>query len=191
MSSTSSLSDAASSLLAPLSKEDFSLVSFVRVLERNDGLPEGVHLAYPCRSKIWHHGIYSGRRASEDYVIHILNDGQGVREDTLEDFLEKTDRVCIVKYEDDSSIHLTESIGRAREALSWQETDARRIYDILGNNCEHFATYCRTGRCVPMLFHLLPSTGVVGLTRKDRCLLSVLPPTRSAHYYSHSRFSTQ
>jgi hypothetical protein len=89
-----------------------------------------------------HHGIYIGN----GHVIHYTGDvwkhitGQEkacIRRDTLEDFADNR-KIEVVHY---TSCDPTEKVlERARERLREQD------YALFSNNCEHFATWCKTGK---------------------------------------------
>jgi hypothetical protein len=105
-----------------LSKEDLSL---------------GDHI-YVKRLLYSHHGIYAG----DGNVIHYTGEEKEkkdplVRETDIEDFLKggnlkkRAYRKCLPP---------SETLSLAKEHLS------DRSYSLSLNNCEHFATYCATGK---------------------------------------------
>lgn len=94
----------------------------------------------------YHHGIYIGNNA----VIHfappcggeIINWNEAiVREDSLEDFL-KNGEIEVRQYSDDELLDLyspSQIVKNAKKCLGF------RNYNLLFNNCEHFAYSCTTG----------------------------------------------
>jgi hypothetical protein len=84
-----------------------------------------------------HHGIYIGK----DRVIHYSGDlthkrGASIRATTLKDFAAGND-IRVVKY------------GKAYTPRAVVNRAKRRLgengYGLFGNNCEHFARWCKTG----------------------------------------------
>jgi hypothetical protein len=87
-----------------------------------------------------HHGIYAGR----GMVIHLSGEVKKkksrdarVRQDSLEDFAQGAP---VMGVEDEACFPGPEIVSRARARLGEQG------YSALWNNCEHFVTWCRTGR---------------------------------------------
>eukprot|EP00798_Chlamydomonas_sp_ICE-L_P000165 gene165-1678_t len=59
------------------------------------------------------------------------------------------ERLVVVKYERDSEEELLRSLQRAEALKEFCKTnphDFHSSYDVLLNNCQHFASLCRTGR---------------------------------------------
>lgn len=86
-----------------------------------------------------HHGIDCG----DGYVIHYTGEigskaNAAVRRTPLEDFLADAEEARIVKYEkcDAPDTVVARAESRLRE----------KKYRLLFNNCEHFATWCKTGK---------------------------------------------
>lgn len=79
-----------------------------------------------------HHGIYCGK----GMVIHY--DRGSVRKESLEIF---SDNAKINIIHDQASYSGSEIIRRAESRLG--ESD----YNLMFNNCEHFANWCRNGAC--------------------------------------------
>ena len=90
----------------------------------------------------WHHGIFvcGGRDAA---VIDNTPDG-GIRQRSLAFFTDKAMQAVIVRYDGDSATLLSFSHLSSRVVACVQPA---AIYDVIGFNCESFATWCRTGRC--------------------------------------------
>jgi hypothetical protein len=90
-----------------------------------------------------HHGIYIGMN-----VVHWQGElrakmGEGdepvIGVDTLETFCDGGEAIVI---EYDESIEVLEPEEVVRRALSRRGETG---YNVLGNNCEHFAVFCKTG----------------------------------------------
>jgi len=87
-----------------------------------------------------HHGIYIG----DGRVIDFVDKRKGIREISLEKFCRSSRNK---RY---GIIHSTRKgtrdkvVKRAKRALKKQSFD----YNLLFENCEHFANYCRSGRKV-------------------------------------------
>ena len=83
----------------------------------------------------FHHGIYIG----DDKVVHYskINAKAEVKETSLKEFLDKG-KFEIVKYND--SLHMDEVVLRAKSLQGKTE------YNLIFNNCEHLASWCKTGQ---------------------------------------------
>jgi ribosomal protein S15P/S13E len=95
---------------------------------------------------ICHEGIYYNHK----YVIdNMPSGGVGLRK--LTSFAPTGhERLVVVKYERDSEEELLRSLQRAEALKEFCKTnphDFHSSYDVLLNNCQHFASLCRTGRC--------------------------------------------
>ncbi len=109
-----------------------------------------------------HHGIFIDR----DQVVHFSGEPKQKNQSqiemtTLEQFINgaKETKVKIVAYEADVVFDTETTIRLALESIG--DSD----YHIVFRNCEHFATYCKTGKHeskqVKRAFISLPSTGVI------------------------------
>ena len=103
-------------------------------------LQPGSHLSV-SRGLYYHHAIYTG----DNQVIHYsgfaeaFNKGS-IEQTTLENFLGGRDQFTVVNYPSNTVIYTNEEIvERAYRCLG--EDD----YNLLFNNCEHFACWCVTG----------------------------------------------
>ncbi|WP_217875222.1 lecithin retinol acyltransferase family protein [Pseudoalteromonas shioyasakiensis] len=115
-------------------------IKFSRPVKRGTVLRvEKDELITPC---YYHFGIYAG----EGKVIHFSR-GE-VRKDELDVFLEDTGMfnsdIDIMYFDPEysSKYTLEKSYRRAKSKLG------ERDYQLLKNNCEHFAVWCRTGKAV-------------------------------------------
>ena len=122
---------------------------------------------------IWHEGIYYNRK----YVIDNMPMG-GVDKRKLTSFAPTGhDRLIIVKYKHDSDDELDRSMQRAltlRQFCKANPDDFHSQYDVLLNNCQHFAFMCRTGRC-----------DYISASDVHKCAHALFPPSNVGkfHYY--------
>ena len=113
---------------------------------------------YVDSGKVIHFARKSGRLFGEDPAI--------VHETTLERFLGGSTEYEVVRFPDKSARSPEEVVHTAYECVG--ETG----YNVVFNNCEHFARYCKTGRktsgqvikistslAVGLITLLLPKTG--------------------------------
>lgn len=88
-----------------------------------------------------HHGIYIGN----NQVIHYFGFSEAfkkgaIEQTTLENFLGGSDQFTVVHYPSSTAIYTNEEIvNRAYRCLGEDN------YNLLFNNCEHFACWCVTG----------------------------------------------
>ena len=94
-------------------------------------LKRGDHI-YVSYGTFTHHGIYCG----DDRVIHYGSRSK-ICEVSLSDFAKHRD-VSAQKYDDAYSADRV--VSRAKKRLG------EKKYNLLFNNCEHFATWCKVGR---------------------------------------------
>jgi len=111
---------------------------------------EGSQIAYqtsaPGRGNfIWHHGIYIGNKK----VIHMYGgnkENAKIRCDSVETFMEHANGRCIViEYDNDNHESRLLTCYFAKFFLE-SHGSVQGLYNISSFNCEHFATFCRTGR---------------------------------------------
>lgn len=103
------------------------------------GLRPGDHLIV-VRGGYSHHGVYVGNRR----VVHFTGEplakkGAHIEEEDLRVFFGGCTSVGVVEHAD--ALPSDEILARARSCLGSGEG----TYDLLINNCEHFATWCVTG----------------------------------------------
>jgi Lecithin retinol acyltransferase len=124
---------------------------------------------------IWHHGIYMG----DEKVAHMHPEGN-VSIVSLKRFVNEA--VTVDTYVDEAGvIDYGPTDSKDRRALSvylaeWATTAPEMqaiVYNVVGANCECFATWCRTGRYVG------------SLVAKQKGLLSSVP--LSGHMECHSK----
>ena len=96
-----------------------------------------------------HWGIYVLTPEGEERVIHYTgpdgpSDFKGiVRETSLEEFLDGASDYSVWEPDPDKYGRIysgTETVERARHKLK------EKGYNLLWNNCEHFAVWCKTGK---------------------------------------------
>jgi hypothetical protein len=91
------------------------------------------HLTVPRQHGLFlHHGIDLG----DGSVAHYL-EGREILRSPLNDFSRGLE-ICVVNHPQASSAGIT--LRRAMSRIGEQR------YNLLFNNCEHFATWCKTGR---------------------------------------------
>lgn len=93
-------------------------------------LKMGDHI-YADYGHCFHHGIYCG----DDSVIHYI-DGKIVRHNSLSRFAKKQ-RIRVKRHR--RYFSQTRVLRRAKRRLG------ERKYNLAFNNCEHFASWCKTG----------------------------------------------
>ena len=90
---------------------------------------------------IWHHGIYSDGK-----VYHFTGNDKSqatIFLDSFMDFVAGRIATFIFCYPQDGCLPANDVVANARQIFAtkkWPE------YSLLWNNCEHFATYCKTGK---------------------------------------------
>eukprot|EP00798_Chlamydomonas_sp_ICE-L_P029736 gene29736-biopygen4362 len=108
----------------------------------------GDHIAVKAKSGYWHHGIFVGRVEKGPYmVIDVYGDDKALSticNRTLTAFTNGGTDYAIIPYDETISKEHSALI-----ALHLQQTAEKQRwhYNAISNNCEHFATLCRCGRC--------------------------------------------
>lgn len=97
-----------------------------------------------CRGIYYHYGVYVGGRRvvhfSAPKGIHEMDPLMAdIREVSLSDFSKGETITVDNRYE--AKFPSTEIVDRARKMIGTQ----LGRYDLYGNNCEHFANWCKTG----------------------------------------------
>lgn len=118
----------------------------------------GDHILYECGTHE-HHGIYCGdipykNKIYHNVVIHFegkFKRGQ-IRGLSFKNFAQER-KIYVIQYKKDSCFSRGVVIERAMSKLG--EPD----YNLFGNNCEHFAHWCKTGRKRCGQFHKLMEDG--------------------------------
>ena len=184
-----------------LCPEAYQLIHMSAVTKSNPG----DHIARPIIKdgpvSPWHHGIYAGHDGKDHLVIHMQGDDKAsatIRQDTMENFAQDATHIAIVEYQEDNEDHRKATLDRAREALEEKAHEALKnppgeFYDLLRNNCEHFATYCRTGRyvldpfCLDNVLSFAYERALSSLT-KDKFAMSIAGGNRNKSRPSWRKF---
>ena len=116
----------------------------------------------------WHHGIVfsAPSAATPDVCFQIvdMSPGANVRVRSFASFAppKSTTAVGVVRYAGDSPELRALSLARATYLLDSPELGPV-VYHLLLRNCQHFATWCRTGRCDSyqtvqhfLMYHVVP-----------------------------------
>jgi hypothetical protein len=118
--------------------------TYSEYLAKKHGIIPGDQLKFAILiygNMISHHGIYIGNGA----VIHFHKDKPfttpTVKQTSLMEFCADISKIERVLYP--SAFEPQEVIRRAKELLNFGSE--KMIYGLLSNNCEHIATYCKTG----------------------------------------------
>lgn len=123
----------------------------------------GAHCAVPFSKEMnvvaWHHAIYVGN----EFVIEMVDNDVGIgdiQRRSVHDFFDDNNvtfpsyktSFAIIQYDGDSPELRNLTVQGAELWLHSQDMTTKQ-YNLLGNNCEHFATLMRTGnaRYVPPL----------------------------------------
>jgi hypothetical protein len=107
-----------------------------------------------------HHGIDMGDNTVIHYtewgVLKRKKGGPKVRRTSLEEFL-KGGRRRLVSHKAARCLTIEETCIRAEQAM-----ERKKHYHLMFNNCEHFASYCKTGRAKsPQVRRALALAGIV------------------------------
>jgi len=90
------------------------------------------------RTAYYHHGIYIG----EDLVIHFTGD-------ILNKMISKIEKTNLATFSKGDELEVVEY--KLCKPINWTVDTAysfigKKDYNLIFNNCEHFATYCKTGK---------------------------------------------
>ena len=91
-------------------------------------------------SRIWHHEIYSDGK-----VYHVTEDGKSqatISLDYLVKFIAGNLLTFVLQYPKNGCFSPKEVIARARQIFKTKKWPAD---SLIWDNCEHFATFCKTG----------------------------------------------
>ena len=98
----------------------------------------------------WHHGIYLGiNDHGEPRAIDMsgrTDQESNIKEVTLSELRGGESVFAIVIYENDTDIKKEKTKEKAKLALETYKDCPADLYNVISSNCEHFATWCRTGR---------------------------------------------
>jgi hypothetical protein len=98
---------------------------------------EGDHICIECFNGVFykHHGIDCG----DGTVIHFSKTKGKISRDSMSSFASKSLDGNIYFYEYEDCYSPSVVVQRAKSKLG------ESGYNLFGNNCEHFATWCKTG----------------------------------------------
>ena len=87
-----------------------------------------------------HYGVYAGKGRVIHYIGELGHFGGsiGIRETSLEEFANGKE-FTVVKFKGTNQYSGQETVRRARSRIGEES------YNLLFNNCEHFALWCKTG----------------------------------------------
>jgi len=92
-----------------------------------------------------HYGIYTGNNE----VIHFSDEGGDfgddtcIRRTTLTQFKDGASNVFVVYFKNEFTVYSPEETVKKAKSLLGKGKDK---YSLLTNNCEHFTTWCKTGK---------------------------------------------
>lgn len=89
---------------------------------------------------IWHHSIYTG-----DGMVCDRLDPHPPAEISMKEFLDSEAYFKVITYHNDSAAARQDTVRIARMARGQRHWVNTR-YNVFDNNCEHFTTFCKTGR---------------------------------------------
>ena len=110
-------------------------------MKRRLKLARGDHLKVKRYGLYEHHGIDLG----DGRVVHFGEPGKNaslkpIRITGLDEFRRNGARIKVVHYAPGKALHPEESVRLALAGVG------QKGYNLAFNNCEHFATFCKTGR---------------------------------------------
>jgi hypothetical protein len=116
-------------------------------LDLRDKVCVGDHIAVMNPSGYWHHGIYV-QPAGSSMVIDVWGETKGasrVTRRSFREFVSGGTRFALIQYAEGTALAHEHSAALALHLHG--AAGAAGFYNIAFNNCEHFATLCRTLRC--------------------------------------------
>lgn len=100
----------------------------------------GDHIYYYCGNGIYsHHGIYCGDILDKRNVVIHFGEGWQIRSISYENF-SKGHKIHVKQYPEGTYDNPGVVVYRAMNKLK------KADYNLLINNCEHFAHWCKTGK---------------------------------------------
>lgn len=153
-------------------------------------LKPGDHIFYK-RTVYEHHAIIIEKKGNSFKLIEATNSAKGasvdissgggkakIKESSVQfDF--QRERIFVIRYKERFS--KTETIRRARKALSSREWSEDYRYHILRNNCEHFARYCATGERISIQVALYQT--LLSYSLREREISDLLDPAEKNERY--------
>ena len=141
--------------LTPQNADIVDLAEWQDILERGDHIITRSHPA----AIIEHHAIFLGRiRIADGSSRWSMVDMSGDDKENatiavrpMSVLLKGVDQLLVIRYTWDADPVWKALTAKFSETLAASLTDRtvpRQMYNLIGNNCQHFATFCRTFRCV-------------------------------------------
>lgn len=140
------------------------LVPTAKVYEKSSVLlaksVAGDQIAVQSSSGYWHHGIYLGLRKKDSvesvWIIDVWGETKesstiSVRD--FEDFVRGGAKFAVIEYGDNAEIRKKHDSAKLAIATMIEAKKNGFIYNAVSNNCEHFATACRTYRWDAIALH--------------------------------------
>lgn len=160
----------------------FECVKVVPVRSCND-LEPGDHVVF-CGVIYDHHGILISKDGESLEIAEVTNTVYGFLTGLLRGFMGianirvtlkkydfKREKVCVVEYKHRYPKQFT--IRRAKILYSEKEKTRNYNYNLFHNNCEHFATYCSTGKTFSvqvskftLMWDMFVNSGFLGLNNE-------------------------
>lgn len=160
----------------------FECVKVVPVRSCND-LEPGDHVIF-CGAVYDHHGILISKQGESLEIAEATNTVSGFLTGILRGFMSianirvtpkkydfKREKVCVVEYK--YRYKKEEIIQRAKILHSAIEKTGNYTYNLFDNNCEHFATFCVTGRTfsvqvskLMLMWDMFLNSGFLGLNNE-------------------------
>lgn len=160
----------------------FECVKVVPVSSCND-LEPGDHVVF-CGAVYDHHGILISKHGESLEIAEATNTVSGFLTGMLRGFMSianirvtlkkydfKREKVCVVEYKH----RYTKNgiIQRAKNLHSMIEKTRSYTYNLFHNNCEHFATFCATGKTFSvqvskftLMWDMFVNSGFLGLNNE-------------------------
>ena len=120
-------------------------LAFDDCLDLRDQVCAGDHIAVMNPSGYWHHGIYLKQPAGSSMVVEVwgeTKDASKVTWRSFRQFVSGGTRFALVQYAEGTALAHEHSAALALHLHD--AAGAAGFYNIAFNNCEHFATLCRT-----------------------------------------------
>jgi hypothetical protein len=130
-----------------------SALPFDESLELRDQVRMGDHIAVRNPSGYWHHGIFfKNKTTRSSMVVEVWGESKEtskITSRTFAMFVAGGKRFALIKYADDAALPRKLTAALALHLL--ENAGPAGFYNVASNNCEHFATFCRTLRCENVL----------------------------------------
>jgi hypothetical protein len=114
-------------------------------LRGDHGLLPGTHIASLNERGAFHHGILVGA----DHAVHFEGTSPAnahVREDPIAKAFGNATKIFVIVHKRPRDMDGAMVVAAARSRIGATGAYPSRQFDIISNNCEHFATWCATGK---------------------------------------------